>query len=195
MKRASFTAYVSTLKRDDNSIWKTIKSRKKLQTPPPAPQIRTISIPPEPWAKSDKEKVEHFAKHLSEVYIPHDNIQDPEVDKELASHTHPSENLQAFTLSELKNEIKMLNQHRAPGIDLITAHMLKEMPHEGYLNLLYILNGIRRLVYWPTPLKQAKIIMIPKPGKIPTDVTSYRPIGLLPIISKIFGETHTQKDI
>jgi hypothetical protein len=63
--------------------------------------------------------------------------------------------------------------------------MLKEMPHEGHLNLMYILNTIRRLAYWPTPLKQAKIIMIPKPGKPPTDVTSYLPIGLLPIISKV----------
>jgi hypothetical protein len=138
-----------------------------------------------PWAKSDKEKVELFAKHLSEVFTPHDNIQDPEVEKELSSHTQPLEHLQAFTLRELKNEIKLLNPYRAPGIDLITAHMLKEMPHEGFLNLLYILNAIRTLAYWPTPLKQAKIIMIPKPGKNPTDVTSYRPINLLPIISKV----------
>jgi hypothetical protein len=63
--------------------------------------------------------------------------------------------------------------------------MLKELPHEGYLNLLYILNAIRRLDYWPAPLKQAKVIMIPKPGKTPTDVISYRPISLLPIISKV----------
>jgi hypothetical protein len=140
-------------------------------------------------------KVEIFAKHLSELFTPHDNIQDPELEKDLASHTHPSENLQAFTLCELKNETKMLNPHRAPGIDLIIAHMLKEMPHEGYLNLLHILNAIRRLAYWPTQLKQAKIIMIPKPGKNPTDVTSYRTISLLPLISKKFGETHTQKDI
>jgi hypothetical protein len=53
------------------------------------------------------------------------------------------------------------------------------------LNLLYILNAIRRLEYWPKPLKQAKIIMIPKPGKNPTDVSSYRPISLLPIVSKV----------
>jgi hypothetical protein len=79
----------------------------------------------------------------------------------------------------------MLNPHRAPGIDLITAHVLKEMPHESYLNFLYILNAIRRLAYWPTPLKQAKIIIMPKPEKNPTDVTSYRPISLLPIISKV----------
>ena len=33
--------------------------------------------------------------------------------------------------------------------------------------------------------KQAKVIMILKPGKPPTAVASYRPISLLPILSKI----------
>jgi hypothetical protein len=44
---------------------------------------------------------------------------------------------------------------------------------------------VLRLEYWPTSLKLAKVIMILKPTKPPTEVTSYRPISLLPIISKI----------
>jgi hypothetical protein len=90
-----------------------------------------------------------------------------------------------FTPRELTHVIKTLHPHRAPGSDLIIAHMLQEMPHEGYQTLLYIFDAIRRLPYWPAPLKQAKIIMVPKPGKNPTDVASYRPISLLPIVSKI----------
>jgi len=179
MRNTSFAAYVSSLNRDDNSIWRAIKSKNKPQTS--LPPNRKNSIPPGPWAKSDKEKVELFTIHLSEVFTPH-NIQDPEVEREITTHTQPSESLQAFTLREPKHEIKILNPHRAPGIDLITTRTQQEMPHEGYLNLLYIFNATRRLEYWPKPLKQAKIIMIPKPGKNLTDVTSYRPISLLPII-------------
>jgi len=77
------------------------------------------------------------------------------------------------------------NSQRASSIDLITARMLKELPQEGFLNLMYIINAILRLNYWPTSLKRAQIIMIPKPGKNPTNVSSYRPISLLPIISKV----------
>ena len=51
--------------------------------------------------------------------------------------------------------------------------------------LLYILNAKIRLEYWPKSLKQAQIIMLPKLGKNPIDVTSYRPISLLPMISKV----------
>jgi hypothetical protein len=50
---------------------------------------------------------------------------------------------------------------------------------------MYILNAIIRLVYWPKSLKQEQIIMLPKPGKNPIDVTSYRPISLLLTISKV----------
>ena len=63
--------------------------------------------------------------------------------------------------------------------------MLQEMPPEGLQTLLYIFNAINRVEYWPVPLKHAKMIMIPKPGKNPTDVTSYRLISLKPVISKI----------
>jgi len=79
----------------------------------------------------------------------------------------------------------MLHPRRAPGIDLINAQMLKELPHEGFQLLMYIFNAILRLDYWPTSLKQAQIIMIPKLGKNPTDFSSFRPISLLPIISKV----------
>jgi hypothetical protein len=43
-----------------------------------------------------------------------------------------------------------------------------------------------RLSYYPLLWKFAQIIVVPKPGKPINDVTSYRPISLLPIPSKIF---------
>jgi len=83
----------------------------------------------------------------------------------------------------------------------MTAQMLQEMSPEGLQTLLFIFNAITRLEYWPLPLKHAKITMIPKPGKIPTDGISYRTISLLPIRSKfleklllktIYKDTHYQ---
>jgi hypothetical protein len=76
-------------------------------------------------------------------------------------------------------------------IDLITAEMLKELPQEGLLNLMYILNAIIRLEYWPKSLKQAQIIILPKPGKNRIDVTTKKPTAHN---FKSTGETNTQKD-
>ena len=90
----------------------------------PLPPIRKNLTPPGPWAKSDSEKVKLFANHLAEVFTPHDNTLEPEVERELATQTQHSENLQAFTLSELKQVIKQLNAPKAPGSDLITDHIV-----------------------------------------------------------------------
>jgi hypothetical protein len=53
---------------------------------------------------------------------------DQDVEQELAKSIQPLEHLTAFSLQELKQEIKMLNPRKAPGIDLITAQMLKQLP-------------------------------------------------------------------
>ena len=107
MRNASFTTYVSTLKRDDNSIWKPIKNRKTPQTS--IPPIRKCSTPPGPWAKSDKQKADLFAEHLPAVFTPHNDDQDQDIERDLATDTQPPETLRAFTFREIINVIKLLN--------------------------------------------------------------------------------------
>jgi hypothetical protein len=119
----SFEKYVSNLKREDNSNRKPIKNRRKPTTSPP---ICKYATPLGPWAKSDKEKAELFAEHLSKVFSPHNN------DQHLATPIQSQEHFKTFTLKEIKDEIKMLKQKKkkAPGLDLITARMLKILPND-----------------------------------------------------------------
>jgi CRISPR/Cas system-associated protein Cas5 (RAMP superfamily) len=86
MRNESFEKYVSNLKREYNSIWKPIKIRRKTNTT--SPLISKYSTPPGPWTKCDQENVELFAEHLSEVFSPHNNEQDQEVEQELATPIH-----------------------------------------------------------------------------------------------------------
>jgi hypothetical protein len=60
------------------------------------------------------------------------------------------------------------------------------LPKKAIVLLTTIYNSTLRLSYFPTIWKFAEITMIPKPGKPASEVTSYRPISLLPIPSKIF---------
>jgi hypothetical protein len=69
------------------------------------------------------------------------------VEQGLATPIQSQESLNALTLKEIKDEIKMLNQKKAPGLDLITARMLKELPKEGLVNLMYIFSAILRREY------------------------------------------------
>jgi len=130
-------------------------------------------------------KTNAFARHLTEVYKPHDDTTDPEITRKLTSRPPSSEILQPFTTGELQDVVKHLHPRKAPGPDQITTLMICKKPQEGKKAILHLLNATTRLGYWPRSLKRARIIMILKPGKDPIDVTSYRRISLLPVLSKI----------
>ena len=92
-----------------------------------------------------------------------------------------------ISIKEVSNIIKKdLNVKKAPGYDMITGKMLKELPEKALRLLTIIYNAILRLSYYPAQWKVAQIILLPKPGKDLEDVTSYRPISLLPVAAKVF---------
>jgi len=83
---------------------------------------------------------------------------------------------------------------KAPGVDLITPKMLKELPQKGMVFLTYLFNAILRHHHWPHQLKLAEIILIPNPGKDPKDVKPYCPISLSPIIAKLLEKLILQRN-
>lgn len=79
-----------------------------------------------------------------------------------------------------------MNPKKAPGYELITGGVLKQLPRKGIVKLTNLINAAFRLRHVPTVWKIAEVTMIPKLGKDPNELMSYRPISLLPIISKLF---------
>ena len=90
-----------------------------------------------------------------------------------------------FTIAEIAREIKLLNSKKAPGYDLITPKLLQELPRKASAAICHIYNAVTRLHYFPIEWKFAEIILILKPGKPPQETTSYRPISLLLVLSKL----------
>ena len=82
-----------------------------------------------------------------------------------------------FTLHELKQAIK-ISRDTSPGIDTVHYQLLKHLPGDSLLLLLYIFNHIWLTQDFPTSWKTAIIISVPKPGKVLSDPGSYRPIAL-----------------
>jgi hypothetical protein len=56
--------------------------------------------------KKRKAKAEIFADHLSEVFSPHNNDQDHEVEQDVATTIQWQEHLKAFTLQGIKIKSK-----------------------------------------------------------------------------------------
>ncbi|KAG5888659.1 hypothetical protein JTB14_014852 [Gonioctena quinquepunctata] len=63
---------------------------------------------------------------------------------------------------------------------------MKQLPATIYPILALLMNSCLEHAYFPREWKFASIVMIPKPGKDPTKLDSYRPISLINVPGKIF---------
>lgn len=181
-----YLSKLSSTASTDYSLW---KATKKLKQPKAHfPPIRMVNGN---WARSNKEKADTFAIHLTKVFQPFPPEQQQEdaefgVRQFLESPCQMSPPIAEFLKNDITKTINNLNLHKAPGYDLITSKILKELPEIGLDYITVLFNSILRYGHFPSQWKIAQIILIPKPGKPANEVTSYRPISLLPITSKLF---------
>jgi potassium voltage-gated channel Eag-related subfamily H protein 8 len=160
------------------------KATKKIkQVKKPFPPLRT---PQGTWARSNVEKTHAFAEHLAKVFQPHPSENEP---KEQAL-------IQLFeTLYQLKpppnhlkraevQEANSIKPKKSSGYDLITGKILKELPIIGIKYLTQLFSAVLLTGYFPAQWKVVQMILILKPGK-PNELTSYQPISILPIVSKV----------
>lgn len=189
IKNESFENFLRELTDDettDYSLWRAAKSlnRPKNHDPP-------IRKNDGNWARRDEEKAEIFADHLASTFQPHE----PTGMEEIPQITNRDDRIiKPITPAETVNYINNnLSTKKAPGYDLITAQILKELPRKGIVKLTHLFNAAIRLRYVPMQWKIAEVKMIPKPGKPLEDRKSYRPISLLPIISKLFEKLLLQR--
>ena len=165
-------------KNTDYWLWKATRSLKR-----PVIKSSPIRLENGRWARNSQQKAVNFANHLEQTFQPNEQKGD-----EPAWTERIQENLEIalVTPKEVIKEIKEnINPKKAPGFNLITGEILKQLPRKAIVKLTTLINTAFRLKYVPKLWKVAEVIMIPKPGK-PHEVTWYRPISLLPVISKLF---------
>lgn len=179
----SMRKYLSELTCDrttDYSLWKATKHIKK-----PITQIPPIKEENGQWAVNNNQKVIRFANHLEQIFHPNEASTN-EVTLDTLIPYDNNITIRLVTPKEISREIKLLHRRKTPGYDLITGEVLQHLPRKAIVKLTTIINATFRLKYVPDVWKVAEVIMIPKPGKPLHLASSYRPISLLPIISKLF---------
>lgn len=182
-KDATFNTFLSQLsneKATDYSLWKATKNLKR-----PTIQTAPIRTSDGTWARNNKQKADVFALHLENTFQPHDDIDTTDG----ASGVRREDSLVIAPTSpdEIRKLIKdCISTKKSPGFDLITGSVLKQLPRKALVKISHLINASFRLKYVPQLWKVAEVIMIPKPGKPPHETSSYRPISLLPVLSKVF---------
>lgn len=188
IKNDAIQNYISALTPTETTDYSLWKATRKLKAP--TTHLAPIRKTNRDWAKSPQEKADTFAQHLATVFIPFpsENInEDEEIQHSLEQPFQMDMPIKKFKAKEIKVMIKKhINVRKSPGYDLITGKILHELPDKAIRVITMIFNAILRLEVFPMQWKMAQIIMIQKPGKPAEEVTSYRPISLLPILSKLF---------
>jgi hypothetical protein len=82
--------------------------------------------------------------------------------------------------------IDHLPLRKAPGFDLVTAEVLRQLPRKAIVFPFYLYNFIFRTTYFPILWKFSTIKLLHNPNKPQTEPSSYRPISLLTLFLKIF---------
>jgi len=125
--------YLSELSPSAETNYSLSKATKRLKRP----QIQFPPIRKQDgrWARSDEEKVEVFAVHLSKVCELHSREITIDEEKRLLTVTNPSAQIAVpampFTVNEVRPAIRVLNPKKAPGYDLITNQVLQNLSEKG----------------------------------------------------------------
>lgn len=138
------------------------------------------------WITTDEEKGNLYADHLSKVFHPN-----PSTNNFILPDIMCSEQSSVIPLNiKIHEVVKIIretaNPRKAPGYDLISQKMISELPLIAIKFLVNLFNNIIKFSYFPQAWKISLVKMILKPGKDKTLATSYRPISLLPCLSKLF---------
>lgn len=183
-KTENYEEYLSNLSEENNSIWRATKRILKWKATP-SPLRRADGS----WAKSDGDKADQFAEHLKKVFTTNQdfgNNSDADITNALTTHYEILNNFEPIQTREVENEVAQLPLRKSPGYDLIAYEMIQNLPASGIVFITQLFNTILRIKHFPIQWKMSLISMILKPNKSPHLTASYRPVSLLPVLSKLF---------
>uniref|UniRef100_A0A2A4JQF8 Reverse transcriptase domain-containing protein n=1 Tax=Heliothis virescens TaxID=7102 RepID=A0A2A4JQF8_HELVI len=139
------------------------------------------------------DRAEIFAAHLERQFRPNDAADEEHVaaveqhlESYFASPIASEEDPIYFSPCAVRRAILRTKLKKAPGADGITNTVLRHLPHRTVAALARLFTGILRTGTFPSSWKEGRVIMLPKAQKNVLKPESYRPITLLPTISKVF---------
>jgi hypothetical protein len=170
-------------------FWKVLKDI--IPTKPASQSTVTSIIKSENEQSSNSlSKADVFCRYFSTVAESLKKLEMPQKEftwnyiKPLHRITNETFRFQYVSNVEVQKELKMLKRNKSAGIDNLPPNLLRDCaeavsPHLSHLINLSLSEGI-----FPDEWKTAKVVPIHKSGKREM-AGNYRPISLLPIVSKL----------
>jgi len=123
-----------------------------------------------------------------EFYFPPNSTGQPTISSSPPNQTNDEFNFTYISPITVKTIIERLKKNKSPGLDGITADILQHLP-DNYINFITIFfNSCLQSSYFPTRLKDSKVIFIDKKKPIPESgptPKNFRPLSLTPLLGRI----------
>lgn len=171
-------------KGNSNSIWKVInrcikrKGTKLITTEDPLTEANKFNEFYTSVGKTTAAKAQAIAEdHCLNI---HNNI----VELRPTITTEPEFNFRPVSTQEIEKIIKALPSNKAPGVDKVSARVLKASIPAALPTITRLINGSYTSNTFAESWKLAEVIPCPKDGDT-DEPSNTRPISLLPILSKV----------
>lgn len=194
LKNEKWKKMIQQLNIQDKSLWKRINEIRGNNSK----DIPELKGENNQVATSDKEKAEILVKQFAKVYeTSQRDIKDERYSDRSKSYLKRNfrinRNHQEFEIKEAEDIIASMAVTKAPGNDDINVKILKIPPKQALEAYIDIMNKAWSIGYFPDCWKIALVKAIPKKGKDNNEPKSYRPVSLLPILSKIYDKMILQR--
>lgn len=135
----------------------------------------------------DEDKAEMIANSLEARFTEHPGgAPYPPADHYQPPRPRYSLDVPRISTRNVEDALLTCKDKKAPGHDGISYQLIKLLPEDGINFITLLFNAIIINQAYPEAWKRAVVIPLSKPGKDPHDPNNYRPISLLPCLSKVF---------
>ena len=147
----------------------------------PALKVRDNTTQQDSLTNDNQLKAKAFADTFFPPPPPTSNIPD-------SAYPKPLKGRGIFTKNDIREAVRKLKPYKAPGLDGIQNIVIQECIETMIDNLYYIYRAVLELNAYPSHWLKILTIILRKAGKTAYDVAkSYRPIGLLDTLGKLFS--------
>lgn len=194
-KRAHWRASIHEAATSGEGIWRIAKWARAKSHLPPEP----AKMPDLLWNNTSYRTPEGKAEALGQRFYPRTNAKLDDIDEDrLLRADYSTEQPYCIDLTTTTDEIQGIitrsHSDKAPGNDTIPNRFLKAMGTPLIEILTRLFNACLLLSYFPRQFRQARTIVLRKPGKPNySDPGAWRPIALLNTIGKVLETVLTKR--
>ena len=175
-----------------NEMWSLFNRYKNNNTQIEEPQA-PLKVPNGTFTKNDREKCNEFGRYLSTVHqTPSSPMFDEQfkqaIDNEIMRETREKApcTIPSMTVEQMKRLLLETDSRSASGEDGISYNLMKQCSDSSKKVFCNIINACLAENIFPNAWKEARVTMLPKPGRDRIFACNYRPISLLSCLGKIY---------